>query len=81
MLVTGSVQVFVELFDATVDVDVVQVIAVLTGAAPHELRPKSAMDKTKNERNFTAPLSWQFEIPDTFDFASTLIPNFEIPLN
>jgi len=75
MLVTGSVQVFVELFEATVDVDVVHVIAVLTGAAPQEARPKRVIDKTKSERNFTAPLSWQFEIPNTFDSASALIRN------
>jgi hypothetical protein len=75
MPVTGSVQVFVELFVAVVDVEVVHVITVLTGTAPHEVRPKRAMDKTKRERNFTAPLSLQFEIPHTFDSASTVIPN------
>jgi hypothetical protein len=75
MLVTGSVQVLVELFEAVVDVEVVQVIAVLAGAAPHEARPKRAMDKTKKERNFTEPLSLLFEIPHTFDSASTVIPS------
>ena len=57
MLVTGSVQVFEELFVAVVDVEVVQVTAVLTGAAPQDARPKTAMDKTKRARNFTAPRS------------------------
>ena len=76
MLVTGSVHVSVELFVAVVDVVVVHVIAVLAGAAPQEVRLKIAMDKIKRERNFTAPLSLPFEIPNTFDSASTLIPNF-----
>jgi hypothetical protein len=75
MLVTGSVQVLVELFEAVVDVEVVHVIAVLVGAAPHDTRPNRAMDKTKRERNFTAPLSLLFEIPNTFDSASTVIPS------
>jgi len=76
MLVTGSVHVSVELFVAVVDVVVVHVIAVLAGAAPQEVRLKIAMDKIKRERNFTAPLFLPFEIPNTFDSASTLIPNF-----
>ena len=75
MLVTGSVQVLVELFVAVVDVEVVQVIAVLTGAAPHEVRPIRTTDKTKRERDFTAPLSLQIEFPNTFDSASTVIPS------
>jgi hypothetical protein len=58
-----------------VEVDVVQVIVVLVGAAPHEVRTKRAADKIKRERYFTAPLSLQSEIPNTFDSASTMIPN------
>jgi hypothetical protein len=58
ILVKGSVHVFVELFVAVVDVEVVHVMAVLTGAAlPQAVRPKTAMDKTKRARNFTAPRS------------------------
>jgi hypothetical protein len=75
MLVTGSVQVSVELLEAVVEVEVVHVITVLTGAAPQEESPKRATDKTKRERNFTAPLSLLFEIPSTFDSASIVIPN------
>jgi hypothetical protein len=78
MLVTGSVQVFVELFVAVVDVEVVQIIAVLTGTVPQDARPKTAMDKTKRARNFTPPRSVLFDIPNTFDSASNLILNFEI---
>jgi hypothetical protein len=81
MLVTGSVQEFVELLVAVVDVEVVHVMAVLTGAVPQDARPKTAMDKTKRARNFTAPRSVQFDVPNTFDSASNLIPNFEIPLH
>jgi len=42
MFVTGSVQVEVDVVLEEVDVFVVQVTAVLAGAAPHELRPSAA---------------------------------------
>jgi hypothetical protein len=75
MLVTGSVQVLVELFVAVVDVEVVQVIAVLVGAAPHEASASRTTGKIISERYFTAPLPLLIEFPNSFDSASTVIPS------
>jgi hypothetical protein len=75
MFVTGSVQVEVELLLEPVDVFVEHVIAVLAGAAPQEVRPKSAVNKAMNKRYFTAHLFSTFEIPDPCDSASILVPN------
>jgi hypothetical protein len=74
MLFTGSVQVFVELLLAVVEVETVQVTAVLTGAAPQDARPKTAMNNTKNRRSFTAPLSCLFDIPNPCDCLTTPVP-------
>jgi hypothetical protein len=78
MFVTGSVHVEVAVDVEEVDVVVVQVIAVLAGGAPQEVRPKKAMTATKNRRRFTEPLSSLFEIPETCSSASTLIPKIGI---
>jgi hypothetical protein len=76
MLVTGSVQVLVELFVAVVEVEVVQVMAVLAGAAPQDAKANVATNKIKRARNFTAPRFVPFDLPTAFDSDSTLIPNF-----
>ncbi len=74
IFVTGSVQVDVEVVEEVVEVVVVHVIAVLAGAAPHEVRPKKAMSKTMNKRQFAAPLSCWFELPDKYGSVLTMIP-------
>ena len=74
MLFTGSVQVFVELLLAVVEVETVQVTAVLTGATPQDARPKRAMNNTKNKRGLSAPLSSLFEIPKPCDCVTTPVP-------
>jgi hypothetical protein len=76
MLVTGSVQVDVEVDAELVEVLVVQVTAVLVVVAePHEAKPIRATREAKNRRRFTAPLCSPFEIRKAYSSASTLIPN------
>jgi hypothetical protein len=75
IFVTGSVQVDVVVVEDDVEVVVVQVTAVLAGAAPQEDRPKIAQKaKTKIRRRFTAPRSSLIEIPGACDCVSTMIP-------
>jgi len=74
IFVTGSVHVDVEVVAEVVEVVVVHVTAVLAGAAPHDVRPKKAMSKTKNKRQFTAPLSSLVEHPDKYGSVLTIIP-------
>jgi hypothetical protein len=65
----------VELLLAVVEVETVQVTAVLTGAAPpQDARPQRAMNNPKNKRCFTAPLSSLFEIPNPCDCVTTPVP-------
>jgi hypothetical protein len=61
MLVTGSVQVETEVDVELVGVLVVQVIAVLTGAAPQETRLAAAPSNAKTSSSFTAPCA----LPDS----------------
>jgi hypothetical protein len=55
MLVTGSVQVEIEALLELLDEVVVQVMAVLAGAAPQEFRPRSAATASNSRKRFTAP--------------------------
>lgn len=73
ILVTGSVQVEVEVVEELVEVEVVQVTAVLV-VEPQEARPKRAKSKTQDRRRFTAPRCSLFEIANAYDSVSTLIP-------
>jgi hypothetical protein len=73
MFVTGSVQVEVEVVAEDVVVLVVQVTAVLAGAAPQEDKPKRAATNARNRRRFTATLCLLFEIPNSYDFGPTMI--------
>jgi hypothetical protein len=67
ILVNGSVHVDTEDVVELDEAVVVQVTAVLAGAAPQEVRPNVAMpmSETRNRRRFTAPLFSLFQIPDT----------------
>jgi hypothetical protein len=73
MFVTGSVQVEVEVVAEEVVVLVVQVTAVLAGAAPQEDKPKRAATNARNRRRFTATLCLLFEIPNSYDSGPTMI--------
>jgi hypothetical protein len=74
MLVTGSVQVDVEVVVEAAEVVFVQVIAVLTGAEPQEIRPKAAASETrKQKRRLMAPLSSLSEIAKPYNSLSMLI--------
>src|ERR1700732_1704514 len=64
IFVTGSVQVEVEVVAEVVDVEVVQVTAVLVAACLQEARPNKAMSEINSRRRFTAPLCSLFGIPD-----------------
>jgi len=55
MLVTGSVQVEVEVVVELVEVVVVQVTAVLAGAAPQDTRLAAGASNAKPSRSLTAP--------------------------
>lgn len=72
MFVVGSVQVDVEVVEELVDVLVVQVTAVLAGAAPQDASPRRETSKTSTKRGFIVPLSSLSEIPTTFGSASNL---------
>ena len=78
IFVTGSVQVDVEVVAELVVVLVVQVTAVLAGAAPQEDKPKRATSKTRKRRRFTATLYSLFYISDPYGSASTPVPKCEI---
>jgi hypothetical protein len=63
IFVTGSVHVDVEVVDDEVEDVVVQVTAVLAGAAPQEVRLNAATSKiARTMKRFTAPLSPLFQI-------------------
>jgi hypothetical protein len=63
IFVTGSVHVDVELVLEEVEVVVVQVMAVLAGAAPQEFRPRSAATASNGRKRFTAPRPSLLEFP------------------
>jgi hypothetical protein len=71
IFVTGSVHVELEVVVEAVEVEVVQVIAVLKGAAPHEASPSAAASKITNRRLFTAPLYSTLDIPNAFGSLAT----------
>ncbi len=74
MLVTGSVHVETDVELEEEDVLVVQVTAVLAGAAPQEVKPNRANEKAQNKKSFTAPLQLLFEISVASGCVSSLIP-------
>jgi len=74
MLVTGSVQVEMDVELEEEDVLLVHVTAVLTGALPQEARMDTATDKMQVERSFTAPLYLPFRISTALGCTSSLIP-------
>src|ERR1700730_10979588 len=75
MFVTGSVHVDGEAVAGDVEVEVVQVAAVLGAAyCLHAVRPKRMMSGAKYGRRLTAPPTSRFQIHNACGFASTLIP-------
>jgi hypothetical protein len=72
ILVEGSVQVEVEVVVEEVELELVQLMAVLV-VEPQEARPERESSTANNRRRFTAPLSSLFEVPETCDCVSTLI--------
>ena len=75
MLVVGSVHVEVEVEEELVDVEVVQVTAVLAVLAWwQEDRAKRTRTNGNKNGRLTAPLSWPFEIASTYSCVSARIP-------
>ena len=62
MLVTGSVQVEVDVVLVDVEVVEVHVIAVLAGAAPQEVRPSPAASTRTGARDEASNPNFKFEI-------------------
>jgi len=73
MLVTGSVQVEVELVEDVVEAVVVQVIAVLAAEWWHDGKVSRAVNSANKTRRFTAPLSLLLRIPKAYDSVSNLV--------
>jgi hypothetical protein len=60
MFVVGSVQVDVEVVVEVEEVEVLQEMAVLAGAAPQDAIPSAPTSRRKRRRRFTAPRSLRF---------------------
>jgi len=77
--VTGSVHVEEEAFDDVVAVVVVQVMAVVAGAAWwHETKPNAPINRAKTGRRLTAPLSSTSRIPMQYSSVAKSLQKNEI---